>query len=105
MIERFGASKLYGDLCGNGGEAVAVDLHRVAARIRAGVWEELENLRTVAESVRGDGKPAVLEIGGQVDGAARDAWRTARLALSRRGNCDAQRRLRAEFQLSRRRSV
>src|SRR5260370_14693706 len=88
-----------------GGEGVGVDLEQGGGGIRAGVWEELENLRTVAESVRGDGKPAVLEIGGQVDGAARDAWRRARLDLSRCGNCDAQRRLRAEFQLSRRSEV
>src|SRR5258708_18262592 len=92
---------LDGDVCGIGAEAVAVNLHRVAARIRAGVWEELQNLRTVAEGVRSDGEPAVLEIGGQVDGAVRDAWRRARLDLSRCGNGDAQRGLRAEFQLSR----
>src|SRR5260370_3704592 len=40
-------------------------------------------MRTVAEGVRSDGKPAILEIGRQVDCAAGDGGRRVRLDLSR----------------------
>ena len=88
---RIFAADFYGDLCWIAAEAVPVDLHQVAARIRAGVWEELQNLRTVAEGVRGDGKPAVLEIRAQIDGAVRDAWRRVRLDLGESRNGDVLR--------------
>src|SRR5258708_14659498 len=82
------------------GEAVAIDLHGIAAGMRAGVGEKLQNLRTVTESVRSDGEPAVLEIRGQVDGAVRNAGGRARLDLSWAGNAGVHGRLRAEVQLS-----
>ncbi len=76
------AADFHGDFCCIVAKAVAVDLHGVAAGVHAGVGEELQDLRTVAEGVRGDGEPAVLEIGGQVEGAVGNAWGRARLDLS-----------------------
>ena len=67
------AADLYSDFCWIAAKAVAIDLHGVAARIRAGVGEKLQNLRTVAEGIRDDGEPAVLEVRGQIDGAVRNA--------------------------------
>src|SRR5258707_8517768 len=75
------AADFYGDFCWVAPEAVAVDLYGVAAGIYAGVGEDLQNLGTVAESVRGDGEPAVLEIRGQIDGAVRNTGRRACLDL------------------------
>jgi len=38
------------DLCWIAAEAVAIDLHGVAAGIHTGRWEELQNLRTVVKA-------------------------------------------------------
>src|SRR5205807_1246001 len=84
------SADLHGDLCWIAAKTVAVDLYRVAAGIRTGVWENSQDLRTVAEGVRGDGEPAVLKIGSEVDGAVREAWRRSRLDLSGTGNRDAR---------------
>src|SRR5437016_4653076 len=83
------ATDLDGDLGWITAKTVAVNLHQVAARVRTSVRENSQNLRTVAKGVGGDGEPAVLEIGSEVDGTVRDAWRRARLDLSGTGNGDA----------------
>src|SRR5260370_38276575 len=57
-------------------------------------------MRTVAEGVRSDGKPAILEIGRQVDCAAGDAWRRARLDLSRSRKSEVDGCLGPKVQLS-----
>src|SRR5713226_4034206 len=80
-------------------EAVAIDLHRVATGIHACVGEKLQNLRTVAEGVRGDSEPAVLKIRGQIDSAVRNAWRRVRLDLRGSGNTDVHGGLSPEVQL------
>jgi hypothetical protein len=55
------AANLYADLCRVSAKAVTVDLRHVAARSPPRIGKNLQNLRAVAESIRRNGDPAILE--------------------------------------------
>src|ERR1700676_2012804 len=94
-----GGGDFYGEFGGVGAEPVAVDLHGVAAGGKAGVGEDLQDLRAVAEGVGSESEPTIGKIGGEIYGAGRGVRRRAGLDLRRAGGGGICGELRAEFEL------
>ena len=86
-------------------KSVAVNLQGVAARLQAGIGQNLENLRAETEGIRREREPSAGKVGGNIAGSVRDAGRRRGVDLGAAryanvGSClRAEKHLRSRFEI------